>query len=53
MSYALLKVMEQDPNPTYETLIRRMRGILRGKYAQVPQLSMGRENQSAAAPVRL
>lgn len=43
MSYALIKALSRNPhNMTYIQLLTEVRGILRGKYTQVPQLSSGR-----------
>uniref|UniRef100_A0A060T8P4 Metacaspase-1 n=1 Tax=Blastobotrys adeninivorans TaxID=409370 RepID=A0A060T8P4_BLAAD len=39
MSYAFITVMTQNPNQSYISLLNEMRGVMRGRYTQKPQLS--------------
>ncbi|GMM37025.1 hypothetical protein DASC09_043500 [Saccharomycopsis crataegensis] len=39
MSYAFMKVLTQQPEQSYLSLLNNMRGTLSGKYSQKPQLS--------------
>ncbi|KAI9204858.1 caspase domain-containing protein [Polychytrium aggregatum] len=41
LSWALMTVLQRNPNPTYAELLRETRGLLQGKYSQVPQMSTG------------
>ncbi|KAI9204859.1 peptidase C14, caspase domain-containing protein [Polychytrium aggregatum] len=41
LSWALMTVLQRNPNPTYTELLRETRGLLQGKYSQVPQMSTG------------
>ncbi|KAI9296014.1 peptidase C14, partial [Neoconidiobolus thromboides FSU 785] len=41
MSYALCETLKQNPNQTYLQLLNSLRGILTGKYTQIPQISTG------------
>eukprot|EP00835_Amoeboradix_gromovi_P004067 NODE_297_length_11469_cov_0.855937.p3 type:complete len:488 gc:universal NODE_297_length_11469_cov_0.855937:7464-6001(-) len=41
MSHALVSVLSRDPHPTLQNLLLGCRQALKGKYAQIPQLSAG------------
>jgi hypothetical protein len=43
MSYALIKSLKKNPQPTYKDLLISIRDILKSKYAQKPQLSASHE----------
>jgi len=41
MSYALIKVLSSNQNPTYGDLLYGVRNVLQQEYSQTPQLSSG------------
>ncbi|KAJ1551592.1 Ca(2+)-dependent cysteine protease [Nowakowskiella sp. JEL0078] len=41
MSWALLEVLGQNSNLSYTEILKEVRGLLHGKYQQIPQLSTG------------
>ncbi|KAH9246012.1 hypothetical protein BASA81_016474 [Batrachochytrium salamandrivorans] len=43
MSWALLAVLSQNPNPNLTDLLRQLREKLHGKYEQIPQMSTSRQ----------
>ncbi|GES94526.1 peptidase C14 [Rhizophagus clarus] len=43
MSYALIKSLKANKNPTYQELLNSIRDVLKTKYAQKPQLSASHE----------
>ena len=42
MSWALREVLQKNPHPNYTDLLMQLRELLKGKYAQIPQMSTGR-----------
>jgi len=51
MSWAFIKTMRENPQATYVQVLQRTRGLLSGKYSQIPQLSVGDQynlNQAVA-----
>lgn len=42
MSYALIKVLSENPNISYKDLLFQLREVLKGRYTQLPQLCTGR-----------
>lgn len=40
MSWAFITALSQNPNQSYADLLNQTRGLLVGKYQQVPQLSV-------------
>jgi len=43
MSWALIQVLRQNPNLSYLQILQNTRGLIRQRYSQVPQLSVGGE----------
>ncbi|EGF82355.1 hypothetical protein BATDEDRAFT_9780 [Batrachochytrium dendrobatidis JAM81] len=43
MSWALLSVLGENPNPNMTELLRKLREKLHGKYEQIPQMSTSRQ----------
>ncbi|KAJ3335236.1 hypothetical protein HDU93_006088 [Gonapodya sp. JEL0774] len=50
MSWALLTTLQQQPRQSYASLLTNTRQLLAQKYSQVPQLSVGRDNENLEAP---
>ncbi|KAJ3120824.1 Ca(2+)-dependent cysteine protease [Nowakowskiella sp. JEL0407] len=41
LSWALLETLGKNPNQPYAQILKEVRGLLKGKYSQIPQLSTG------------